>query len=80
MKLLIITCLLAILPLCAAPAATGIRQPQPQENAAAQEETIPDKVKGNWFATDRSARWTCGVYDSVVIMDNRLYKVEAVTP
>ena len=78
MKLLF-TCLLALLPLCAAPAATDSHLPRPQENAAAQAETIPDKVKGNWFATDRSARWTCGVYDSVVIMDNRLYKVEAVT-
>ena len=79
MKLLIITCLLAILPLCAAPAATGIRLPQPQENTAAQAENALEKVKGNWFATDRSARWVCGVYDSVVIVDNRLFQVEAVT-
>ena len=31
------------------------------------------QVEGNWFADDAQGRWTYGVYDSVLIMDNRLY-------
>ena len=31
------------------------------------------RVEGNWFADDAQGHWTYGIYDSVVIMDNRLY-------
>lgn len=30
-------------------------------------------VKGNWFADDAQGRWTYGIYDSLVIVNNRLY-------
>ena len=35
--------------------------------------TLPESVKGNWFGEDGSNKWTYGVYDSVTIMDNRIY-------
>lgn len=31
------------------------------------------RVEGNWFANDAQGRWTYGIYDSVVIMNNSLY-------
>lgn len=30
-------------------------------------------VEGNWFADDAQGRWTYGIYDSLVIANNRLY-------
>lgn len=31
------------------------------------------QVEGNWFADDAQGRWTYGVHDSLVILNNRLY-------
>lgn len=31
------------------------------------------QVEGNWFADDAQSRWTYGVHDSLVILNNRLY-------
>ena len=31
------------------------------------------QVEGNWFADDAQGRWTYGIHDSLVIMNNRLY-------
>ncbi|WP_346713547.1 TlpA disulfide reductase family protein [Mediterranea massiliensis] len=33
-------------------------------------------VKGNWFADDAQGRWAYGIYDSLVIADNRLYDLK----
>lgn len=30
-------------------------------------------IKGNWFATDGSATWEYGIYDTVTLMNNRIY-------
>ena len=34
-------------------------------------------VEGNWFADDAQGRWTYGIYDSLVIANNRLYDLKA---
>lgn len=34
-------------------------------------------VEGNWFADDVQGRWTYGIYDSLVIANNRLYDLKA---
>lgn len=33
-------------------------------------------VKGNWFADDTQGRWAYGIYDSLVIANNRLYDLK----
>ena len=33
-------------------------------------------VEGNWFADDAQGRWTYGIYDSLVIANNRLYDLK----
>ena len=30
-------------------------------------------IKGNWFKTDGSGSWEYGVYDSISILNNRIY-------
>lgn len=35
-------------------------------------------IKGNWFKTDGSSTWEYGVYDSVTIMNNRIYTNESI--
>lgn len=34
-------------------------------------------VEGNWFADDTQGRWAYGIYDSLVIANNRLYDLKA---
>lgn len=34
-------------------------------------------VEGNWFADDAQGRWAYGIYDSLVIANNRLYDLKA---
>lgn len=33
-------------------------------------------IKGNWFKTDGSGSWEYGVYDSISILNNRIYTNE----
>ena len=35
-------------------------------------------VKGNWFKTDGSGQWEYGIYDSITIMNNRIYTNESI--
>lgn len=35
-----------------------------------------DKISGNWMGTDDYYEWAFGIYDSLVIMDNRFYSYE----
>ncbi len=35
-------------------------------------------IKGNWFKTDNPGRWEYGIYDSITIMNNRIYTNESV--
>lgn len=35
-------------------------------------------IKGNWFKTDNSGRWEYGIYDSITIMNNRIYTNESI--
>lgn len=44
--------------------------------AASREERFLNQVKGNWFAEDAQGSWAYGIYDSLVIMNNRLYDLK----
>ena len=35
-------------------------------------------IKGNWFKTDNPGRWEYGIYDSITIMNNRIYTNESI--
>lgn len=35
-------------------------------------------IKGNWFKTDGSGLWEYGIYDSITIMNNRIYTNESI--
>ena len=35
--------------------------------------TLLEHIRGNWYAADESNQWICGVFDSVVIINNRIY-------
>ncbi len=41
--------------------------------------TLPlTAVRGNWFDTDGSGRWAFGIYDSITLMNNRIYTNESI--
>ena len=44
--------------------------------AASKEERFMNQVKDNWFAEDAQGSWAYGLYDSLVIMNNRLYDLK----
>lgn len=35
-------------------------------------------ISGNWFSTDESNAWEYGIYDSICIMNNRIYSNESI--
>lgn len=35
-------------------------------------------IKGNWFKTDGSGTWAYGIYDSICILNNRIYTPESI--
>lgn len=37
-----------------------------------------DKISGNWMGTDDYYEWAFGIYDSLVVMDNRFYQYESI--
>lgn len=40
---------------------------------ASEPRSLLEPVEGNWFSEDAQSRWTYGIYDSIVILNNRLY-------
>lgn len=43
-----------------------------------KEKNLLDVIKGNWLSTDSSNEWTFGFYDSLAIMNNRIYQYETI--
>ena len=37
-----------------------------------------ESIKGNWFSANQPNQWEYGIYDSITIMQNRMYKNESV--
>lgn len=35
-----------------------------------------ESIKGNWFSTEQPNKWEFGIYDSISIMQNRIYRNE----
>lgn len=41
--------------------------------------TATSSVQGNWYTTDKYGRWACSVTDSLLIANNRIYRITAAT-
>ena len=44
--------------------------------------TTPDfaSLRGNWYDTAEQGSWVCGIYDSLVIINNNVYKIDRIIP
>lgn len=39
-----------------------------------QQTSLPESFKGNWFSAEQPNKWEYGIYDSITIMQNRIFK------